>query len=429
MKQNLPQQAHQREELRLQEEVDLMRYDSAVRRLFTQMPGEEFDPAVFGADTGVRFTGDHFIAAEFEDDPGYPSCPPDNVAETTPYERYRCLRDLVLSVLGREHPSALCNQNGRLICVINWQGGDANWHGSFSALVDELNRMLWAQMHFRFQCVVSRMWIGIPGLARAEKELSQARSYRMLMGGLPGEIVFYDGILRTTGLEAWEAPQGGEELARNRDFLQALLRGDVRRGKEIFHRIMEENFVLSRPAVQFVQLRIFSVIDYFLKSLSHAAEEFGLQAELAKLDAAPRLLAAESVWDLEDTAGELLDQFQVLIGENGRPSRLPFQMRAYILAHYGDPNLNVNQVSDLFHVTPTYAIRIFKQQFGCGILGYIRQVRVEEAKRLLVSARPVKEIAKMVGFGTSAALIRSFKKLEGTTPAQFSNMMKSRKEV
>lgn len=423
MKQDLPQNALSREEL------DLMRYDSAVRRLFSRMPGGEFDPQIFLADTGVRFQGERFLAAEFEDDPDYPSCPPDNVAETTPYERYCCLRDLVCSVLGRDHPTALCNQNGRLVCVINWQGGGTNWHGSFSNLVDELNRVLWARMHFRFQCVVSRMGNGIGCLSQAEKELSQARSYRMLMGGLPGEIVFYDGILRTTGLEGWKAPRGGAELERNRDFQQALLRGDVRQGKEIFHSIMEENFVLSRPAVQFVQLRIFSVIDYFLKSLSHAAEEFGLQPELAKLDAAPRLLAAEGVWELEKTAGELLDQFQVLIGETGVQSRLPFQIRAYILAHYGDPNLNVNQVSDLFHVTPTYAIRRFKQQFGCGILGYIRQVRVEEAKRLLVSARPVKEIAELVGFGTSAALIRSFKKLEGTTPAQYSSMMKSGKEV
>lgn len=422
MEQNNPRGSLPPEALRLREETALMRYDSAVRRLFTRMPGDSFDPESFFADTGVRFSGPRFFAAEFEDDPGHPSCPPENVEETAPYQRYRALRDLVLSILGREHPAVLCNQNGRLACVVNWQGGEANWHGSFSALVDELNRALWERMHFRFQCVVSRMYPARSALPQAERELAEARRYRRLMGGLSGEILFYDGILRTTGLEEREAPPGEDESARNRDFLQALLRGDAPQAKEILHCIVAENFILSRPAVQFVQLRMFTVIDYVLKSLNHAAEELGLQQELAALDAAPRLLAAENVWKLEETAGALLDQFQAVIGENGLRSRLPFQARTYIREHYGDPDLNVNKVADVFHVTPTYATRAFKQQFGCGILSYIQQVRVEQAKRLLNSTRPVKEIAQMVGFSTPASLIRSFKKWEGTTPAQFSSM-------
>ena len=46
----------------LRQENQVMRYDAAVRRLFTAMPGGgAFDPAAFAADTGLRFSGERFF--------------------------------------------------------------------------------------------------------------------------------------------------------------------------------------------------------------------------------------------------------------------------------------------------------------------------------------------------------------------------------
>ena len=396
-----------------------MRYDAAVRRLFTALPDEEFDPAAFALDTGVAFFGEQFFGVQLEDDPRYPSCPPPNAAQLSPCQRYVALRDLVCSVLGREQPVAVCNQSGRILCAVNWQGGAANWHGRFSSLLEELNGALWTGMGFRFQCTVSRMGEGVGSLPQAARELDQARAYRTLMGGLPGELLFYDGILCTTGLGERQEDAARRAEARRQALRQALLQGSAARARDILHTVLEENFVSSRPAVQFVQLRLFSVIDGLLKGLEYAAEELGIQAAWGAENAAPRLLAASGVWELEREAGELLDRFQALAEEEGSLHRLPYQLRGYIRAHFADPNLNVNQVADQFHVTATYATRVFKQTFGCGILGYIQRLRVERVKGLLRDGQTVKEAAAATGFTTPATLIRIFKKLEGTTPAQF----------
>ena len=53
------------------------------------------------------------------------------------------------------------------------------------------------------------------------------------------------------------------------------------------------------------------------------------------------------------------------------------------------------------------------------MLGYIQQLRVDRAKELLRDGQSVKEAAAAAGFTTPATLIRIFKKLEGTTPAQY----------
>lgn len=400
------------------DETQLLRSESAVRRLFSRLPEDGFDPRTFFEITGIRFLGQNFFAAEFSDNPNHPTCPPENVGETTPYQRYLALRNQVLDVLGRDNPVALCNESGQLICVVNWQGDKLNWQGKFSALVTELNQALWNRFHFCLQCTVSQMYPSISSLPKAKEELAQAQNYRRLMGGLPGETLFYDGILRTTGLENREPPTGQKTWSGA--LFRALLQGDSGKAKEILHGIMQESFVFSRPAVQFVQLRMFEIIDGLLKSLDRAAAEMGLRTELMQLGAAPRLLASQSVWDMEQTACLLLDRFSELLGKNGLRSRLPYRIRAYIRVRFGDVDLNVNKVADVFHVTPTHATRAFKQEFHCGILSYIQQVRVEEAKRLLDSTRSIKEVAQAVGFATPTALLRSFKKLEGTTPARFS---------
>ena len=49
----------------------------------------------------------------------------------------------------------------------------------------------------------------------------------------------------------------------------------------------------------------------------------------------------------------------------------------------------------------------------------IQTLRVERAKELLRAGQSVKDVAAATGFSTPATLIRIFKKLEGTTPAQF----------
>ena len=63
---------------------------------------------------------------------------------------------------------------------------------------------------------------------------------------------------------------------------------------------------------------------------------------------------------------------------------------------------------------------MFKKSINTGVLEYISQRRVDEAKRLLKSGSgTVNEIAQQVGYANSLALIRAFKKLEGITPATY----------
>lgn len=405
--------------LRLREEVREIRADRAVRRLFLRPADEAFSPEEFFQDTGVRFRGDLFVAMEFEDDPKFPPAKPREDSPASFRERFARLKSLVLSVLGEVHPAVLCNQNGGLCCVLNWQGEEMNWHSACAELVRRLNDVMWERLGFRFQCVVGRMHYGVAELRQAQKELEQAKYFRKLLGVSHGEILFYDGILQTKGARTeGERPSLAEEDG-NRQLYLAVKAGDGARAKEIFSELVERSFVNGQPAVQFIQLRVYAMIDALLKTFERAARSLDIREEVAALHIAPRLLETENVWDLRDAVFKVLEELQDIVAAQQKIARLPSRMRQYIRSHYMDPDLNVNQVASHFGVTPTYATRAFKEQFGAGVLGFIQQVRVEQAKVLLQSGGTVKEVAGKVGYRDPATLIRLFKRLEGITPARF----------
>lgn len=92
----------------------------------------------------------------------------------------------------------------------------------------------------------------------------------------------------------------------------------------------------------------------------------------------------------------------------------------YVEQNYTDRELDVSKISDFLKFSPSYSIKLFKQESGEGISNYINRTRVEKAKELLVlDVYRVEQIAKMVGFYDSRALSRSFKRFYGVTPTQY----------
>ncbi|MNE32853.1 Bifunctional transcriptional activator/DNA repair enzyme AdaA [compost metagenome] len=77
-------------------------------------------------------------------------------------------------------------------------------------------------------------------------------------------------------------------------------------------------------------------------------------------------------------------------------------------------------IGDHFRLTPQYVSRLFREQTGqAGLHDYISQTRIEAAKLLLLQGTSIDETAARVGFASSHAFIRVFKKYEGITPGKY----------
>ena len=88
---------------------------------------------------------------------------------------------------------------------------------------------------------------------------------------------------------------------------------------------------------------------------------------------------------------------------------------------YPDPMLNVSAIADKLEKNVDYISRVFKQTTTIGLLDYIHHMRIKAAKELLLNQPnlSIVQISQRVGYFGADSFIRSFKRIEGTTPGRF----------
>lgn len=89
--------------------------------------------------------------------------------------------------------------------------------------------------------------------------------------------------------------------------------------------------------------------------------------------------------------------------------------------NFSDAELDLERVADELAVSPTRLSRVLNREVHVSFRRMLRQVRIEEAKRLLATSRlSVKEVAARVGFSDSHYFSRIFKEMTGERPTEYS---------
>lgn len=87
---------------------------------------------------------------------------------------------------------------------------------------------------------------------------------------------------------------------------------------------------------------------------------------------------------------------------------------------YPDPRLDLDQVAKELPISPKRLSKILNQQVGVSFRQLLRDVRIEEAKRILTSRKfSVKEVAARVGFSDSHYFSRSFRESTGFKACEY----------
>ena len=93
--------------------------------------------------------------------------------------------------------------------------------------------------------------------------------------------------------------------------------------------------------------------------------------------------------------------------------------RDYIDLH-PDRELKLGLIANQVGYSEYYLSRKFKKEMGISISSYIKQVRVERSKLMLIdTAMPVAQIADLLHFASSSHFSKAFRDLTGQTPQQY----------
>ena len=82
--------------------------------------------------------------------------------------------------------------------------------------------------------------------------------------------------------------------------------------------------------------------------------------------------------------------------------------------------MSLSVLADEFHLNAQYISQLFKNEIGVNFLVYLTNIRMEKAKKLLLSTSlSVAEVAEQSGYGDYRVFTKVFKKSEGITPSQY----------
>lgn len=94
-------------------------------------------------------------------------------------------------------------------------------------------------------------------------------------------------------------------------------------------------------------------------------------------------------------------------------------IRTYVERNYFQ-DLSVEFIASLFHLNRNYCSTVFRQKTGYSLIGYINEVRIFHAKKLLSETdRRLSQISQAAGYDNVKYFFRIFKKYTGLSPEQY----------
>jgi AraC family transcriptional regulator len=162
-----------------------------------------------------------------------------------------------------------------------------------------------------------------------------------------------------------------------------------------------------------------------LREAGFAGERFQLRSPFVqqfgdRLDA--ELTAPDSMSEMiiESLATEVIVFASRLASKSfGGRNAWPERARRLIEEEFASP-LSLAGIASAVGVHPVHLARQFRASQGCTVGEYIRRVRVGFARReLVMTDKPIAEIAHSAGFFDQSQLTKTFKRLTGQTPAAY----------
>lgn len=96
----------------------------------------------------------------------------------------------------------------------------------------------------------------------------------------------------------------------------------------------------------------------------------------------------------------------------------------YINEVYTDNSITLEHIAGKYNVSAKYLSSIFKEIAGYNFANYLSRLRMNYAKRLLISTeKPINKVVEEVGYIDVVSFTKTFKKLEGITPGEYRKIM------
>lgn len=259
-----------------------------------------------------------------------------------------------------------------------------------------------------------------------EKEDIRMRQSEVFMSESQMVSIYEQTLLffhKELGLPGETIPQEKEEVLIFDRWKKALMLREYAEAKAMVPEVLA-SYVLSADDAYVRTSRQYAVINTVIQSAQGEDTRYHGNHMPEWMNA---LKGCDSVKELSACLKEILSEFEDLGSQYTmrQKERLSYKIKKIIEENYNQHFLGLCYISEQVGVSTSYVSKVFKEEYGIGVVEYMNELRIEAAKKLMEKEGiTIKEVAEQVGFTSDIHFIRIFKKYENITPGVYKRQNK-----
>lgn len=326
------------------------------------------------------------------------------------------LEELSLSV-GRGYGIELLDGRGVALLLNMQERDEMRDICIFESILNKASGFFKEYYAFTMTAGISDVCDDVRKLGEAFKQAQEAAHYRLAAG--KSTAILYDTIPHDK-YRHWKCP-----AEKKNALYLAIFQGKKEQVPKLIHNIIED-ILEQHLCLEAMEYTCRVLLQMILELVEQIGREYGENFE-AQVKAA---ISGkwETVQELEDILKELCLEICEMIDTEDDNSDVVVKNRIirYVNENYRDSNMSLDSIAKCIGLSPSYATAVFKKLTGKTIMKYVDQVRMAQAKRLLVETDMInRDIIMEVGYVDEANFLRKFKHIEGVTPMQYRSMNRS----
>jgi AraC-like DNA-binding protein len=337
---------------------------------------------------------------------------------------YFIIQNITEELIGDNYIKFFTEIDGMSVCLVNYKneisGLEADTgYTTVEEAAQKSIKIIKEHFDIKLSAAVSDLKMDFNDVPAAYTETLEILEYKRLMDK-SNEVIRY-GSIEQSNVDTENINTMKNEI----QFMNYLLDNDFKNASLMLDSIMESYLPPNATNFQVVKCRMFGLINIMLNAIG----EFKSKADMDyfnQLDPMMRMINSKSGTELKKQI-KLIFKSIVEYSDNNESKDAQnkvTEITDYINHHHSDPKLNVSAIALEYEMNVSYLCRVFKKRTGVSILDYIHKCRIENAKFMLSTELSIAEISEKVGYNSSLAMIRTFKKYEGITPGKYRENMK-----
>ncbi|MBD3919483.1 response regulator [Paenibacillus sp. PR3] len=323
------------------------------------------------------------------------------------------VQDIVQPMIPSLYSSASCyDPDGRFVMII---GSASDSFEQMETICETVRTSVQTNLPCTVTIGVGNGYLGMESIAISYKEALYALKHRFIGGG--NQVIVHSRLTQS-GMKA-----SLFSIERRSSLLMCLRIGNQSE-TETWITDFFQDALAKKASMEMLLVSGLEMVSTCLEFLDEMSQTDQIYQDAIRSDILQTFQEMNAFSQLESWIRNLILNVMAHVheGKQTRAVKIVEEVKSYILNHYGNEELRIEEMAKSVHMNYNHLCYVFKKETSITINDYLTELRIAKAKELFdQGVKVVQYVASQVGYADANYFSKCFKKYIGITPSKYIN--------